>query len=329
MIITFILFVLQAHSLAVVALVTSRPWRRSATSSLHNKFTQLPYCRQKRQRLLHLAPQQLGEFEPINLADDTSNERRVWLYDFVTTTTPKTIPYHDAWDLQKSLVEHQLSRIGKRPSDPPLYDQFVPTSVDDQEDGKSSLMGCDSIIILEHDPVYTLGTASDPSFILGYDEDDVDGNNIPIVRIERGGEVTYHGPGQLTVYPILDLRGYKQDVHWYMRALEEVILLALEKAGVKGAEREDDLTGVWVSNKKIAALGIKARRWVTMHGLAINVDIRSLQNFEGIVPCGLEGRAVTCINDEIDMPQFTVEEFAVHVKEALEEIFGVRLVSTQ
>lgn len=318
MIITFILFVLQAHSLAVVALVTSRPpfdWRRRSTSSLP---------------ILHLAPQQLGEFEPINLADDTNNERRVWLYDYVTAN-PKTIHYHDAWDLQKSLVEHQLSRIGKRPSNPPLYDQFVPTSVDDdQEDGKSSLVGCDSIIILEHDPVYTLGTASDPSFIRGYDEDDVDGNNIPIVRIERGGEVTYHGPGQLTVYPILDLRGYKQDVHWYMRALEEVILLALEKAGVKGAEREDDLTGVWVSNKKIAALGIKARRWVTMHGLAINVDIRSLQNFEGIVPCGLEGRAVTCINDEIhDLPQFTVEEFAVHVKEALEEIFGVHLVSTQ
>ena len=95
------------------------------------------------------------------------------------------------------------------------------------------------------------------------------------------------------------------------------------------ATREDNLTGVWVSNKKIAALGIKARRWVTMHGLAINVDIRSLQNFEGIVPCGLEGRVVTCINDEIGgVPHFTVEDFAVHVKEALEEIFEISLVST-
>ena len=95
------------------------------------------------------------------------------------------------------------------------------------------------------------------------------------------------------------------------------------------ATREDNLTGVWVSDKKIAALGIKARRWVTMHGLAINVDVRSLQNFEGIVPCGLEGRAVTCLNDEIASQPFTVEEFAVHVKEALEEIFGVRLISMQ
>mmetsp|Transcript_38622 Transcript_38622/g.63144 ORF Transcript_38622/g.63144 Transcript_38622/m.63144 type:complete len:279 (-) Transcript_38622:72-908(-) len=275
----------------------------------------------------------------------TRNQRRVWLYDFVTTTQqqsstdPKTMPYHEAWDFQKSLVEHQLSRIGKRPTDPPLYDQFVPASLDfnNEKDGNSEankkippfLLGCDSIIMLQHDPVYTLGTASDTSFIRGYDENDTNDNAIPIVRIERGGEVTYHGPGQLTVYPILDLRGYKQDIHWYMRALEEAILLALGKAGVKGATREDNLTGVWVSNKKIAALGIKARRWVTMHGLAINVDIRSLQNFEGIVPCGLEGRVVTCINDEIGgVPHFTVEDFAVHVKEALEEIFEVSLVST-
>ena len=96
------------------------------------------------------------------------------------------------------------------------------------------------------------------------------------------------------------------------------------------ASREDDLTGVWVSNRKIAALGIKARRWVTMHGLAINVDIRSLQNFEGIVPCGLEGREVTCINEEIDdMPQFTVEQFADHVKEAMQEIFGISLIAAR
>mmetsp|Transcript_23306 Transcript_23306/g.41770 ORF Transcript_23306/g.41770 Transcript_23306/m.41770 type:complete len:383 (+) Transcript_23306:43-1191(+) len=362
------LILLQAELPApAVALIAPRPsfdWRRSATSSrhhcndlctslfsTHNKLVQRPH-RQGR-HILHIAPQQLGEFEPINVDDAndeegrrmTRNQRRVWLYDFVTTTQqqsstdPKTMPYHEAWDFQKSLVEHQLSRIGKRPTDPPLYDQFVPASLDfnNEKDGNSEankkippfLLGCDSIIMLQHDPVYTLGTASDTSFIRGYDENDTNDNAIPIVRIERGGEVTYHGPGQLTVYPILDLRGYKQDIHWYMRALEEAILLALDKAGVKGATREDNLTGVWVSNKKIAALGIKARRWVTMHGLAINVDIRSLQNFEGIVPCGLEGRVVTCINDEIGgVPHFTVEDFAVHVKEALEEIFEISLVST-
>ena len=325
--------------------------------------------------MFHLAPQQLGEFEEISFADDeegraiTRNLRRVWLYDFVATTEQqsspdaRTMPYHETWDLQKRLVDYQLARIGKRPKDPPLYCQFVPNS--DDMDGNATpphLLGCDSIIIVQHDPVYTLGTASDPSFILGYDDHDNYDNKIPIYRIERGGEVTYHGPGQLTVYPILDLRGYKQDIHWYMRALEEVILLALKKAGVKGvcvlvialfldlrsalhfpqpsihscttpcfqATREDSLTGVWVSNKKIAALGIKARRWVTMHGVAINVDMRSLQNFDGIVPCGLEGREVTCINEEIDSaPYLTVEEFSHLVKEALEEIFGVCLIPVQ
>jgi len=352
--------VLQAQSTAMALFVShsSIEWRRSATSrhgcntvicprisSSHD--TKIISAQHPHHTSLHLAPQQLGTFEPINFDHveegrlTTRDQRRVWLYDFVTTTQqqsspdPRTIPYHEAWDLQKRLVDHQLSRIGKRPTDPPLYGQFVPTDFDDINyvDGDvrpPSLLGCDSIIMLQHDPVYTLGTASDPSFIRGYDENDVNGNDIPIVRIERGGEVTYHGPGQLTVYPILDLRGYKQDIHWYMRALEEVILLALEKAGVKGATREDNVTGVWVSNNKIAALGIKARRWVTMHGLAINVDLRSLQNFEGIVPCGLEGRAVTCVNKEIDgVPHFTVEEFAVHVKEALEEIFGVSLISAQ
>ena len=95
------------------------------------------------------------------------------------------------------------------------------------------------------------------------------------------------------------------------------------------ATREDNLTGVWVSNKKIAALGIKARRWVTMHGLAINVDMKSLQNFQGIVPCGIEGREVTCINGEVanEDAMFTIRDFAVHVSEAMEEIFGISLVS--
>lgn len=190
---------------------------------------------------IHLAPQQLGEFKPINLVGDEEKQidrstRRVWLYDFVSNTQQDDkIPYEEAWDLQKRLMEQQLSRIGKRPKDPPLYDQFVPLHVDTTENGNdNSLAGCDSIIMLQHDPVYTLGTASDTSFIHDYDDNSDNASLIPIVRIERGGEVTYHGPGQLTVYPILDLRGYNQDIHWYMRALEEAILLALEKAGVSG-----------------------------------------------------------------------------------------------
>ncbi len=314
---------------------------------------------------LNLAPQQLGEFKSINLVvnkdgaeekDIDPSRRRVWLYDFVSSsstqqTSADTIPYNKAWDLQKRLMEEQLLRIGKRPKDPPLYDQFIPMDVNEENFDNKSMMGCDSIIMLQHDPVYTLGTASDTSFIHGYDDDNSDEESqIPIVRIERGGEVTYRksflnkrivslallnhsqyepspdGPGQITVYPILDLRGYNQDVHWYMRALEESILLALENAGVKGGSREEDLTGVWVSNKKIAACGVKLKRWITMHGVAINIDIRSLENFDGIVPCGLEGRKVTCVNDEVVDKQYTLQEFAVYMKLALEEIFGITLI---
>ena len=211
----------------------------------------------RRHQRINLAPQQLGEFEPINFHSTTDGDRtrrRVWLYDFVTASQSTTVPYNVMWDHQKSLVSHQLSRIGKGPKDPPLYDQFVPLGLDSEDIIPQSLLGCDSIIMVEHDPVYTLGTASDASFIRGYEAmdgvkeevDQCDNHRlnheeesaaIPIVRIERGGEVTYHGPGQLVVYPIIDLRGYKQDIHWYMRALEEVIILALEKAGVKGVSK--------------------------------------------------------------------------------------------
>lgn len=337
----------------------------TTTCGVSSSTTRCDVVRRDLRTKFHVMPQQqLGSFEKLtDVGEDNTmqsrEKRRVWLYDFVSTpkllthdqpsTRSTTVPYYEAWELQKQLVQHQLSRIGKRPSDPPLHSQFLPsqfeyddeyTTMNTKSNAGSigpppNLIGCDSILVLQHDPVYTLGTASDPSYIR-QDENpnDKEENNrattpIPTVRIERGGEVTYHGPGQLTIYPILDLRGYKQDVHWYMRALEEVILLALKNAGVKGATREENLTGVWVSNKKIAALGIKARRWVTMHGFAINVDIRSLQNFEGIVPCGLVGREVTCVNKEIGdsvSAGFTVEEFSHHVKEALEEIFCVTLI---
>eukprot|EP00985_Skeletonema_marinoi_P021176 scaffold12901_cov79-Skeletonema_marinoi.AAC.3 len=265
---------------------------------------------------LHLAPQQLGEFKPINLVGGEEKQidrstRRVWLYDFVSDTQQDDrIPYEEAWDLQKRLMEQQLSRIGKRPKDPPLHDQFVPLGVNKIEGIESnSLVGCDSIIMLQHDPVYTLGTASDTSFIHDYDDNGDNESRIPIVRIERGGEVTYHGPGQLTVYPILDLRGYNQDIHWYMRALEEAILLALEKAGVAG-----------VSNKRGRcnwSLGIQQK----------DCCMRSQIKEMGIVPCGLEGREVTCVNDAVDGKQYTLQEFAIHMKAALEEIFGITLLS--
>jgi lipoyl(octanoyl) transferase len=109
-----------------------------------------------------------------------------------------------------------------------------------------------------------------------------------------------------------------------MRALEEAVLYAIELAGIETAVRQDDVTGVWIHDHKVAAVGIKARRWITMHGLAVNVEETSLQNFEGIVPCGLQGRKVGCVNDFLDEP-ITVPQFSKYMKEALEYVFRVRL----
>jgi lipoyl(octanoyl) transferase len=109
-----------------------------------------------------------------------------------------------------------------------------------------------------------------------------------LVRTERGGEVTYHGPGQLVLYPVLDLRAYQQDVHWYMRSLEEVALRTVRSFGLP-ARRVPGLTGVWVEDAKVCAIGVKLSRWVTMHGLALNVDV-NLDHFGHIVPCGIADR---------------------------------------
>ena len=114
-------------------------------------------------------------------------------------------------------------------------------------------------------------------------------------RTERGGEVTYHGPGQLVLYPILDLRGYRQDVHWYMRSLEEVALRTLASYGLPG-ERVEGLTGAWVRGSKVCAIGVKLSRWVSMHGLALNVA-PDLSHFEHIVPCGIADRPVSSMQE--------------------------------
>ena len=254
-----------------------------------------------------ISKQQLGSFEQLDTSTITNEpwKRKALLLDYTKDPSCR-IDFETAWDCQKEILQQHVERI-----DDGSYDSFVGT------DG-----GCDTLIMLQHNPVYTLGTGSDEKFVLGLQEN----NNVPVIRMDRGGEVTYHGPGQLTVYPVLDLRSYRQDIHWYMRALEEAIILALSMCGLSHApERQDDVTGVWVDNHKVAAVGIKCRKWVTMHGLAVNVEEESLSNFGGIVPCGLEGRKVGCINQFIDTP-ITVQQFAMVMKEAIEEIFQVELV---
>ena len=144
----------------------------------------------------------------------------------------------------------------------------------------------DTLILVEHDPVYTLGKNADKDHLLQSRDESVD-----VFNIERGGDITFHGPGQLVVYPILDLSNYKKSVSWYMRTLEQVLIDTLIEFKII-AQRNDGLTGVWVGDEKIAALGVRISRWVTMHGFALNVN-PDLSFYDGIIPCGIFDHGVT------------------------------------
>ena len=144
----------------------------------------------------------------------------------------------------------------------------------------------DTLILVEHDPVYTLGKNADKDHLLQSRDESVD-----VFNIERGGDITFHGPGQLVVYPILDLSNYKKSVSWYMRTLEQVLIDTLIEFKII-AQRNDGLTGVWVGDEKIAALGVRISRWVTMHGFSLNVN-PDLSFYDGIIPCGIFDHGVT------------------------------------
>ena len=140
--------------------------------------------------------------------------------------------------------------------------------------------------MVEHEPVYTFGKNADDNHLLQNYPDDVQ-----VFHIERGGDVTFHGPGQLVGYPIIDLHNYKKSISWYMRSLEDVIIDTLDHYGI-AASRKEGLTGVWVNDEKIAALGVRISRWVTMHGFALNVNT-DLHYYAGIIPCGIFEYGVT------------------------------------
>ena len=148
----------------------------------------------------------------------------------------------------------------------------------------------DTLLFTEHEHVYTLGKGGEENHLLASDGE-LKEQGVTVFRIDRGGDVTYHGPGQLVGYPIIDLQEYKTDIHWYLRSLEEVLILALEELGIDGT-REEGMTGVWVKGEKIAAIGVKVSRWITMHGFALNVNT-DLSKFGRIIPCGIFHKGVT------------------------------------
>jgi lipoyl(octanoyl) transferase len=151
--------------------------------------------------------------------------------------------------------------------------------------------GPDAVLLLEHDPCYTLGRGASEAHL----RFDPQAPPLPLHRIDRGGEVTHHLPGQLVLYPVLNLRRHGTDIHRYLRALEAVVIRTLAELGLEG-ERIDGLTGVWLDGVKVAAIGVGAKRWISQHGLALNVCC-GLEGFEAIVPCGLADRRVGRLSD--------------------------------
>lgn len=172
-----------------------------------------------------------------------------------------TVPYGEALEWQRQLAE---DRIAGR-------------------------LSHDVLLLVEHPPVVTFGRNSQRAHLL-------QAAGVEVFEVERGGDVTFHGPGQLVGYPILDLSAYKQDLHWYLRTLEQALIEALGQLDIP-AERNPGFTGVWTRGKKIASIGIHVKQWVTWHGFALNVAT-DLGEFERIVPCGIPGVVMTSIERE-------------------------------
>lgn len=154
----------------------------------------------------------------------------------------------------------------------------------------------DTLYLLEHPHTYTLGKVADRKNLIS-SENFLKEKGISVYDIDRGGDITYHGPGQIVGYPILDLTEWKQDTHLYLRSIEEVIILTCRDYGLH-AGRIEKLTGVWIEDRKIAAIGIKVSRWITMHGFAFNVNT-DLSLFQGIIPCGITDKSVTSLSKEL------------------------------
>ncbi|MBW4446543.1 MAG: lipoyl(octanoyl) transferase LipB [Spirirestis rafaelensis WJT71-NPBG6] len=179
----------------------------------------------------------------------------------------------------------------------------------------------DVLILLEHPPVYTLGQGATTEFI----NFDIDKSTYDVHRVERGGEVTYHCPGQLVGYPILNLQRYCKDLHWYLRQLESVLIRVLAVYGLQG-DRIPGFTGVWLEGRKVAAIGIKVSRWITMHGFALNV-CPDMTGFEQIVPCGIADKPVGSLAQFI--PDITCQEIRPCVAKSFAEVFNVELIEVQ
>ena len=217
--------------------------------------------------------------------------------------------YKETWDYQESLFEEIVELKRKNRAE----NTEVPTP--------------NYFLFVEHPHVYTLGKSGHMENLL-IDEEALAKKGATFYKINRGGDITYHGPGQIVGYPIIDLENFFTDIHKYLRSLEEVIIRTLADYGIKG-ERSEGETGVWLDvgtpfARKICAMGVRASRWVTMHGFALNVNT-DLGYFDNIIPCGIRGKAVTSLNVELSKEKVDTEEVKRYILKHFEEIFGVSI----
>jgi lipoyl(octanoyl) transferase len=220
--------------------------------------------------------------------------------------------YKETWDFQEELFQKVLNiKVQNRRESTDL-----PTE--------------NHLIFVEHPHVYTLGKSGDLANLL-LDEKQLAEKGATFYKINRGGDITYHGPGQIVGYPILDLENFFTDIHKYLRFLEEMVILTLDEYGLK-AERSEGETGVWLDvgtpfARKICAMGVRASRWVTMHGFAFNVNA-DLGYFDNIVPCGIQDKSVTSLNVELGKSEIPVEEVKQKLKKHFAELFEAKLMES-
>jgi len=218
--------------------------------------------------------------------------------------------YKEAWDFQQK-----------------LFDEIVEIKKKNRKDSTNKKTP-NYFLLVEHPHVYTLGKSGNMSNLL-IDETQLKNKNASFYRINRGGDITYHGPGQIVGYPILDLENFFTDIHKYLRLLEEVIILTLKNYEIKG-ERNQGNTGVWIDTKtpfprKICAMGVRASRWVTMHGFALNVNV-DLNYFSNIIPCGLANNIVTSMSNEKKRKKVDVSKIKELLKKNFLEVFQAEFI---
>jgi len=217
------------------------------------------------------------------------------------------IDYKEAWDYQEQ-----------------LFKGIVDQKIQNRKDPGTAGITKNYLLFCEHPHVYTLGKSGDPKNLL-LDEKGLEKYAATYYPINRGGDITYHGPGQIVGYPILDLDHFFTDIHKYLRFLEEAVIRTLSDYGIKG-ERLDGYTGVWLDTddpaaaRKICALGVKCSRWVTMHGFAFNVNT-NLDYFGHIIPCGIDDKAVTSMQQELGAKQ-NIDVVKKVLRQHLSDIFG-------